>query len=184
MTVESSSTDVLTEEDMRYTQTVFSQKCDTKPRVLGQEWNVQDDKLNINFSNILSAAASDIVTKKSALSLLARVFDPVGLISPIVLTSKQLFQELCKRNVSWDEQLDETFCQRWKTLIESMQETNTILIDRCYLNDQHNYIRAKSVQEHVFGDASKASYASSVYLRLEYEHDCHSVLFCLRQRPE
>ena len=81
-------------------KTVFSQKCDTKPRVLGQEWNVQDDKLNINFSNILSAATSDIVTKKSALSLLARVFDPVGLISPIVLTSKQLFQELCKRNVS------------------------------------------------------------------------------------
>ena len=84
----------VTEEDLGYSQSVFTQKCDTDTRVLGQGWDCQSDKLIINLSNILSSVETDIVTKRSVLSLSARFYDPLGLISPIVLTFKQLFQEV------------------------------------------------------------------------------------------
>ena len=169
------------EEDLGYSQSVFSQNCDTNSKVLGQEWDFESDKLIFNLSNIISAVETEFVTKRSVLSLSARFYDPLGLISPIVLKFKQLFQEVCKRTFKWNDPLDEAYCHRWKLLINSLREISSISIDRCYLS-KRNYHDVKSVQIHAFGDASEISYGSSVYLRLEYESDSYSVLLASKTR--
>ena len=42
-------------------------------------------------------------TKRSVLKTAAKVFDPLGVISPTTLKAKSLFQELCLLKLSWDE---------------------------------------------------------------------------------
>ena len=37
----------------------------------------------------------------------AKLYDPLGIISPIFLPVKLIFQELCKLKVDWDEPLSE-----------------------------------------------------------------------------
>lgn len=52
-----------------------------------------DDKFDLNF------------TKRNILSLIARMFDPLGLISPFAMLAKILFKQFLHLGVGWDETL-------------------------------------------------------------------------------
>ena len=42
------------------------------------------------------------------LKIIAGIYNPIGFIQPIIVSSKILFQEICSVNISWDEELIET----------------------------------------------------------------------------
>ena len=42
------------------------------------------------------------VTKRSILSTMATVFDSLGLICPISVAAKVLFQDICMEKLEWD----------------------------------------------------------------------------------
>ena len=42
-------------------------------------------------------------TKRNAVSLATRFFDPLGVISPLIVRFKVLFQQLCEAKTEWDE---------------------------------------------------------------------------------
>eukprot|EP00112_Aurelia_sp_Birch-Aquarium-sp1_P020619 Seg5359.1 transcript_id=Seg5359.1/GoldUCD/mRNA.D3Y31 product="hypothetical protein" protein_id=Seg5359.1/GoldUCD/D3Y31 len=75
-----------------------------KTKVLGLIWDVNKDDLEIDLTK-MSNEDSNKVTKRSLLSSLAKVFDPLGLVSPVTLMGKILFQELCTDKTDWDEEL-------------------------------------------------------------------------------
>ena len=64
---------------------------ESNPRVLGQIWNTSTDKLKIDLTKILDDVNYSHVTKRTVLSTTAKFYDPLGLISPIVLMFKLLF---------------------------------------------------------------------------------------------
>jgi len=45
-------------------------------------------------------------TKWNTLRLLAGVYDPLGLISPVTVSVKIISQEICRQKCEWDEQLE------------------------------------------------------------------------------
>ena len=45
------------------------------------------------------------VTKTSVLKIAAGMYDPLGIVSPVLVGLKVLFQELCSSKVEWDEEL-------------------------------------------------------------------------------
>ena len=46
------------------------------------------------------------LTKCNLLSLLAGLFIPLGIISPMIICMKILFQNLCCENWDWDKELE------------------------------------------------------------------------------
>ena len=56
---------------------------------------------------------NDPETKKSLLSIASRIFDPIGLLSPFTVKAKILFQDLWKRGLEWEDQLDEEVATQW-----------------------------------------------------------------------
>jgi hypothetical protein len=44
-------------------------------------------------------------TKREVLGKLARVYDPLGLVSPMTLQVKMIFREACESKVPWDATL-------------------------------------------------------------------------------
>ena len=48
-------------------------------------------------------------SKRNLLRVVSTVFDPLGMVSPLVIPMKVLFQELCQNKVGWDELLSEPF---------------------------------------------------------------------------
>ena len=44
-------------------------------------------------------------TRRGVLSVVAAVYDPMGFLAPVTLIGKMLLQEMCRRQLSWDEEM-------------------------------------------------------------------------------
>ena len=100
------------------------------------------------------------------MSMTARFFDPLGIVSPVTILFKMFFQQLCEARVGWDDPLTGDLLKEWTRLYAALQGAESLMIPRCYLNglDPPNSVRLVG-----FCDASAKAYAAVVYLRLEGE---------------
>ena len=135
-------------------------------KVLGLSWNQNTDKLIFDLSTFTSAAAQQPPTKRLILSTIARFFDPIGLLSPIVLQLKILFQDTCKQKINWDSPLSEEYSRRWADIVNDISQSPPIEIKRAIFEDI-NVTEIVSIQLHGFGDASKNAYGGTVYIRIK-----------------
>ena len=138
------------------------------PKVLGTSWNPIEDKLVFTFKSLTSYLAEEIVTKRVVLSSIAKIFDPLGILSPMFVAFKILFQDICKRDVDWDAPLDGDVLERWKSLLQDVQTISSFSIDRCY-SSRLNCVETPTFQLHGFGDASDKAFGGVVYLRIQSE---------------
>uniref|UniRef100_A0A8D8ZDH8 Reverse transcriptase domain-containing protein n=1 Tax=Cacopsylla melanoneura TaxID=428564 RepID=A0A8D8ZDH8_9HEMI len=72
--------------------------------VLGLLWNREEDVLSVNTSSLLTMKY-DKITKKVMLSAAHRLFDPVGMLSCVLLVPKLLIQETWREKCSWNEKV-------------------------------------------------------------------------------
>ena len=70
---------------------------DSKPeKILGVLWDEIDDTFIFDFKEIAELSQTLSVTKRNILKVLAMFFDPIGILQPLVINSKILFQKVCK----------------------------------------------------------------------------------------
>ena len=70
------------------------------------------------------------VTKRSILKFVAGMYDSLGIISPVVVSIKVLFQELCEKGVGWEEELKEGERKRWIGWLEDLRRATEIAVPR------------------------------------------------------
>ncbi|XP_067217392.1 uncharacterized protein [Linepithema humile] len=73
---------------------------DTK--ILGQLWGTQQDILSYTARATKQLKGS---TKRQVLFCIAQVFDPLGLLGPVIITPKVIMQQLWQAKLDWDESL-------------------------------------------------------------------------------
>ncbi len=78
---------------------ILSPTLDGQQKVLGIRWDTESDTFKFDPSTIAVEDLSEIVTKRKILSISARVFDPIGFLSPTVLLLKIIYQKL------WEKEL-------------------------------------------------------------------------------
>jgi len=73
----------------------FTFDADHSLKTLGITWSTQDDKIRYSTRPI---KVSDKITKRNILMEIAKIFDPLGLLGPVVLYAKKLMQDIwrCK----------------------------------------------------------------------------------------
>lgn len=54
---------------------------------------------------------------------MARIYDPLGLASPITLVGKQLYQDIHDTKLASDRHLQDPFFKRWKDWLSMLTET-------------------------------------------------------------
>ena len=65
--------------------------------------------------SVLELAMQDRpLTRRGVLSTLSSVYDPLGLVAPVILGGKQILQELCRENAEWDDPFPEELRPRWE----------------------------------------------------------------------
>ena len=101
---------------------------DALRHVLGVLWDGLADEFVYDLEKIAVEAESLPLTKRSILSTSAKFYDPPGLISPIVVALKVLFQELCKDKRDWDDDIPELMCQKWLRYIEQLKVVQSIRV--------------------------------------------------------
>lgn len=72
-------------------------------------WNIQEDSLQYTVQIIENLQA----TKRNILSVISRVFDPLGLIGPVVVRAKVILQRLWSENLDWDDKVSDELYSVW-----------------------------------------------------------------------
>ena len=104
---------------------------------------------------------NDPLSKREILGTAAKFYDPMGLLSPITVPFKCMFQELCQIKADWDLPVPENLSKRWNELISDMKQTERIDIPRCLIPQNQQII---SSELHGFADASQTAYGANIYL--------------------
>ena len=74
------------------------------------------------------------------------------IISPVLVSMKLLFQELCSENYDWDDELNEEKRRKWDVWLNELTEVKFIEIDRCLHKTPRDDVL--EYQLHGFADAS------------------------------
>ena len=77
--------------------------------MLGSEWDYEADAITVDLTSVVQRAERLPATKWNTLSLLARGYDTLGLISSVTVSVKVIFQEICRQKCEGDEQLERGF---------------------------------------------------------------------------
>ncbi|KAH9639149.1 hypothetical protein HF086_018217 [Spodoptera exigua] len=128
-------------------------------KTLGLGWQAVADELCFPTSH--SIAKTELVcTKRSMLSIISQIFDPLGLVSPVVISLKMLLQKLWLHKLSWDEPLTPDIESVWSDVIKKLHHLNNICVPRRVIIDSF-----KRLEFHVFSDASERAYGACLYVR-------------------
>ena len=151
------------EDDQSYTKATLVRdvQCDEMQKVLGVLWNPVGDCLVFDTSNIYKLALGVQPTKRSVVSLISRLFDPI----PITVKFKMFAQELCVANLAWDAIFSNELVVKWKNLVSSLQCPDALSIPRCYFSGIEKSAAHCSLRG--FCDASMGAYAAVVYLMIK-----------------
>ncbi|XP_059047784.1 uncharacterized protein LOC131843186 [Achroia grisella] len=131
-------------------------KCKKSRKTLGLQWSPSGD--SFSYQNISYESNSKSYTKRHLLSSIAKLFDPLGWLSPVSIRAKLIFQRVWATGLSWDTQLPYDIIQDWNQLENDFKTINKFTIKR-YLGQNNN-----NIQLHGFSDASEKAYACAVYI--------------------
>lgn len=126
-------------------------------KALGIAWQPNEDKFILQIPKIENM---QYVTKRSILSQLATLYDPLGLMSPVLISAKILLQKMWKNKSDWDDNPSQEILEFWNKFQSTLPVLRDIKIDRMIVCDQ-----PVSIQLHGFSDASETAYGSCIYIR-------------------
>ncbi|GBN80138.1 hypothetical protein AVEN_133766-1 [Araneus ventricosus] len=72
----------------------------------------------------------EIESKRFILSVAGRIFDPIGILGPVVIKLKCLLQEIWTLEVDWDSELPPNLCQKWQQWSSEAEDLTEIRIPR------------------------------------------------------
>ena len=132
-------------------------------KVFGMNWDCEKDSFCYKLLNIAEFGQSLEPTKPNVLRLTAKMFDPTGLLSPVLVPLNIIFRQLCTMSVyDWDSPLTSEHLNTWYKWIHDLGKVHSISVPRYYFGDAE--LESLKCTLVGFGDASKDAYAANVYL--------------------
>ncbi|XP_044018535.1 uncharacterized protein LOC122859161 [Aphidius gifuensis] len=95
---------VVPPEDREHSSTLNIQDVEVFKQ-LGVQWHRKNDTFTFSSPSVSNNTRLN-ATKREVLSKVAQLFDPLGWITPVIVTGKIFLQKLWNKRVDWDEQLD------------------------------------------------------------------------------
>ncbi|UYV70249.1 hypothetical protein LAZ67_7002279, partial [Cordylochernes scorpioides] len=125
-------------------------------KILGIVWDHVQDTFRVNIT-----LPEEVVTKRDLLSNIARIFDPLGFLSPTTVALKIIMQELWRSGTGWDEHIPNDIKERWNNFRAELLKLGELGIPRFVWACEGD----RDVQLHGFCDASSVAYSAVCYLR-------------------
>ncbi|XP_055623452.1 uncharacterized protein LOC129766875 [Toxorhynchites rutilus septentrionalis] len=143
----------------------FKMETDRSIKALGLAWIPKGDKLIFQF-NIPSPTTIKQLTKRQILSVIASLFDPLGLLGATITAAKIIMQLLWSlkdannKGLDWDQPVPSKVAEMWLKYHVELPSLNEIQIDRCVVIPD-----ATMIEIHCFSDASEKAYGACLYIR-------------------
>ena len=115
--------------------------------LIGMSWFPEDDEIKVEikplyFGKVKRGKLPDLVvgdftsalkqnfTRRSMLSKVAGVFDPLGLVTPVTARLKLDLHTLVSLKLDWDEQIPEEYFETWVRNVQDIQDLREIKFRR------------------------------------------------------
>ena len=98
------------------------------------------------------------LTKRGILRYTSSIFDPFGILIPVLLEPKVIIQSLWKENLDWDDEIPEELRNRSVKWKNHLQNWKTFELP-CWYQTNKNC----DFELHIFADASTTSYGAVAY---------------------
>ena len=159
------------EQETSYVKQQLGAKLgETKP--LGMPWDKVKDTIGVVFPSQPSEP-----TKRELVGSLARIYEPLGLVSPTILTGKLLCRDVCDNRLPWGKALSGVLLDKWNAWKKNLPEK--VETPRSMVPCQERII---SIDLHGFGDASKKGVSSAVFAVVQREHGIQEGLITAKAR--
>ena len=140
-------------------------------KVLGLNWDLRQDCLWIAGAKKL--LETTVKSKRDMLHAVASVYDPLGILSPVMIRLKILLQDLWRTGQTWDDTLSDEVTQRWEELTLDLHLIDTVQVPRFVGSGLSN--SELSYQLMCFADSSKLAFSALTYLKVTDPTDTSSV---------
>ncbi|XP_069965822.1 uncharacterized protein [Bactrocera oleae] len=141
---------------------------------LGIRWNAKKDAFFFVINPIHDKTS---FTKREVLSIIAKLFDPAGWLSPVVVTAKIIMQQIWLDKSDWDESLKPLTLHHWKTFIKDYETLNLIEIPQWT-----HFSTSAIINFHGFSDASVKAYAANLYISVSTNTNTWTTLLIFKTR--
>ncbi|UYV84424.1 hypothetical protein LAZ67_X002122 [Cordylochernes scorpioides] len=126
-------------------------------KLLGILWDPSLDSFTIR----VKPPDIQVSSKRSLLSLIARIYDPLGWMAPLVIIFKIMLQKLWAKGCNWDERLPECIQRQWTGIEGDIDQLNKISIPR-YIPCRNSSL---TLELHGFCDSSEKGYQAVIYVK-------------------
>ncbi|KIH47507.1 Pao retrotransposon peptidase [Ancylostoma duodenale] len=132
-------------------------------------WDPKADTVGVTAKT----SSKNVTTKRTALVAFASTFDPLGLLTPLLVKAKIFIQDLWQKNYTWDEPLDGETLREWNIITREITRF-TAQVPRFIGNTSKG-----SYDLVVFSDASQRIFAAVAYLvcRPKYGRTFSNLIF-------
>lgn len=145
-------------------------------RALGIHWHIDSDTFRFRLR-----LSDQPATRRGILSTVASLYDPLGFVSPFLLTGKRVLQETCRTGTDWDDPLPDKLRPVWENWKSDLINLETITIPRCYV--PIDFGQVLKTELHHFSDACLYGYGQCSYLRHVNENgNVHCALVTAKAR--
>lgn len=127
---------------------------DTK--VLGVGWSCGEDTLQVTTR---MKEWQDVNTLAGMLSAICSVFDPLGLMGPIIFAGKCIIRDVWAEYKDWNKEIGGELLERFRAWAKGLESVLGYQVPRWY-----GFAEDAKLDIHAFGDASTLGYGGCVYL--------------------
>ncbi|GFW40711.1 integrase catalytic domain-containing protein [Trichonephila clavipes] len=133
----------------------FSTDIDLSVKTLGISWKPFEEC----FKFKVSVSAKHIYTKRGVLSVIAKLYDPLIFLGPVIAKVKVFLQQLWQYKLDWDDVLPNSISNEWREFVTTLKCIEEVKINRFIMADNVRIVLQG------FADASEAAYGAVVYLQ-------------------
>ncbi|XP_063918637.1 uncharacterized protein LOC135134000 [Zophobas morio] len=171
----SNETKLLPNQDSENNTAVVRLDSNFETKALGLTWNCQRDLFKYQLAAI---KLPKVATKRNVLSIIAKIFDPLGLLSPMLIVAKILLQKLWQLKLNWDEPIPSELSETFHHFCANLHRIDEFVIPRCI-----NYFSPQILELHGFCDTSKEAYGAAIYVVAVGENKQRQInLLCSKSR--
>ena len=143
-------------------------------------WNRKEDLFVFRFEKFLKIASDLPLTKRGLLKLIARLYDPLGLICPMLVSLKSAFRAACESNIHCYDKLSGEHIKLIKVWLENLRSIGSLDYPRYCLKFER--CKVNTAQLVGFSDASFSAFGAVLYLRVEAKDGIESNLVYAKSR--
>ena len=146
-------------------------------RALGVFWSVSRDCFSYRIKH-----CDKPKTRRGMLSTICGIFDPIGLLTPVLVKARTLFQETCQLKLGWDDSLPRDIDIKWTSLLNELPLLEKFEVSRCLIGS----LKPVRTELHLFCDGSMTAYAAVAFVRQvdsAGKIHCNLVMSKSRQTP-